>query len=199
MRVVGGDLRSRRLTGPPKGVRPTSDRVREALFARLGDLRGARVLDLFAGTGALAIEALSRGAEAAVLVERSAGALRTIRRNLADLGLEGRAEVLPGDAASVVRRLPGDDPFDLVLLDPPYGEDRRGVLPSAAAGSDGLAAALSALVEARVLTARATVVVEGAKRHPVAPPRGLRVEAWKDYGDTRLTWLCPGGAFRESS
>jgi len=101
-------------------VRPTSDRVREALFGKLGDLDGFRVLDLFAGTGALAIEALSRGAEAAVLVERAASSLDVIRANLDVLGLAGRAQVIRGDVAKIVRRLAGAEVFDRVLLDPPY-------------------------------------------------------------------------------
>ena len=94
VRVVGGELRSRRLARPPEGVRPTSDRVRESLFGRLGDLRGCRVLDLFAGTGALAIEALSRGAEMAVLVDRSSRSLNALRENLESLGLTTRAQVI---------------------------------------------------------------------------------------------------------
>lgn len=178
MRIVGGELRSRRLARPPEGVRPTTDRVRESLFARLGDLRGVRVLDLFAGTGALAIEALSRGAEAAVLVDHSARSLNAIRENLASLGLESRARVIRGDAAKTSRRLRGTGRFDLVFLDPPYDSAQVGP-------------ALAALVEADLLAPDATVVVESPKRHALAPVAGLTVRDARTYGDTRLTWLVP--------
>ncbi|MFP6624553.1 MAG: 16S rRNA (guanine(966)-N(2))-methyltransferase RsmD [Myxococcota bacterium] len=178
MRVVGGELRSRRLARPPAGVRPTSDRVREALFGRLGDLRGCRVLDLFAGTGALAIEALSRGAETAVLIDRSARALNVVRANLESLDLGSRARVICGDAAKAVRRLESADCFDLVFVDPPYESDR-------------LAPALAALVDADLLAAEAMVVVENSKRHALEPVAGLAVRDERSYGDTRLTWLVP--------
>lgn len=180
MRVVGGDLRSRRLTAAPRGVRPTSDRVRESLFATLGDVTGARVLDLFSGTGALAIEALSRGAERAVLVDQARTSLDAIRQNLASLGLQHRAKVVRGDAAHAVARLDAGERFDLVLLDPPYGSDR-------------LTPTLAALVARGVLAPFATLVVETSKRHAVAPVPGLVVRDERTYGDTRLTWLTPEG------
>lgn len=164
--------------GPPEGVRPTSDRVREAVFGKLGDVAGAHVLDLFAGTGALAIEALSRGAESALLVDAAAASVRVIARNLEALGLAERTQVMRGEAVRVCRRLAGRPAFDLVFLDPPYDSDR-------------LPAALRALVENGLLAPRATVVVETAKRHPLARPDGLEVAAEKDYGDTRVTWLSP--------
>lgn len=178
MRVVGGELRSRRLQGPPKGVRPTSDRVREALFARLGDVVGGRVLDLFAGTGALAIEALSRGAAHAVLVDRSTRSLNVIRSNLEALALDARAEVLSGDAVRVALRLAGSEPFDTIFLDPPYDSDR-------------LVPCLEAVVEAGLLAEWGVVVVETAKRHSLAAVPGLAVVDDRTYGDTRLTWLGP--------
>ena len=176
LRVVGGDLRSRRLARPPAGVRPTSDRVREALFGKLGDLEGFGVLDLFAGTGALAIEALSRGAKSAVLVEHAVRPLNVIRANLESLGLASRARVIRGDAVRTTRRLAGTDSFDLVLLDPPYASDR-------------LTPALEALVAADLLAPRATVVVESSKRHSLEPVSGLSIVDERSYGDTRLTWL----------
>jgi 16S rRNA (guanine966-N2)-methyltransferase len=178
MRVVGGELRSRRLQRPPAGVRPTSDRVREALFSRLGDLTGQRVLDLFTGTGALAIEALSRGASHAVLVDQSSGSLAVARSNLANLDLEDRSRVVRGDAVRVARQLSGSPPFDLVFLDPPYGSDR-------------LVPGLEVLVEVGLLAPGATLVVEGPKRHALAPVSGLAVVDERGYGDTKLTWLTP--------
>jgi 16S rRNA (guanine966-N2)-methyltransferase len=180
VRVVGGELCSRRLAPPPEGVRPTSDRVREALFARLGDLRGCRVLDLYAGTGALAIEALSRGAQDAVLVDRSLGALNVIRSNLQSLGLESRGRVIRGDAVKTLRRLKGTQVFDLVFVDPPYA-------------SDQVVLALAALVEAGVLVGAATVVVESPKRHSLPPVVGFSIQDERSYGDTRLTWLVSQG------
>lgn len=127
MRVVAGELRGRRLAAPSgTSTRPTSDRVREALFSALDSrlaagLRGAVVLDAFAGSGALGIEALSRGAAVAVFVERDAGALKVLRRNLADLGIQSRGRVLAGDVQALARRgaLAGTV-FSLILLDPPY-------------------------------------------------------------------------------
>jgi 16S rRNA (guanine966-N2)-methyltransferase len=152
--------------------------VKESLFARLGDVRGARVLDLFAGTGALAIEALSRGAARAVLVDLSARAVGVVRRNLAALGLEQRARLIRGDAVRSVRRLAGSEHFDLVLLDPPYDSDR-------------LEPSLRAIVESAVLAPGAVVVVETAKRHSLPPVFGLTLLEARSYGDTRLIWLAP--------
>ena len=122
MRVIAGTAKAIRLGRVPPGVRPVSDRAREGIFSSLsGTLPGARVLDLFAGTGALGIEALSRGAERAVLVERNPAAVRAIRDNLERTGLTDLAQIVRGDALAYVG---GADPvrgrFDLVLADPPY-------------------------------------------------------------------------------
>lgn len=120
MRVVSGLARGRRLSAPPgRQTRPTSDRVRESMFnmlMSLGVIDGARVADLFAGTGALGIEALSRGAASAVFVDDDAAAVRVIRSNLEQTGLAG-GEVVRAD---VLRWAPGAGPFDLVFCDPPY-------------------------------------------------------------------------------
>ena len=122
MRVVAGELRGRRLVAPDGlDTRPTTDRVREAVFnslASMGLVVDATYVDLFAGTGALGIEALSRGAEHCTFVERDARALRALKENLAALGLTDRATVLPNDALAVSRRLPA---VDVVVADPPYG------------------------------------------------------------------------------
>jgi len=122
VRVIAGSAKGVRLAPVPPGVRPVSDMAREGLFSSLGEhVHGARVLDLFAGTGALGIEALSRGADGAVFVERDRAAVRTIRENLARTRLADRAEVVRADAAAFVM---GDDtscaPFELALADPPY-------------------------------------------------------------------------------
>ena len=122
MRVVAGELGGRRLEVPEgETTRPTSDRVREAVFNSLYSLDvidGAEVLDAFAGSGALGIEALSRGAARATFVESDRDALAALRRNVAGLGLDGRATVVPGDGVAVVQA--AHDRYDLVLLDPPY-------------------------------------------------------------------------------
>ncbi len=139
MRVIAGHLGGRRLGAPPgRTTRPTSDRVREALFSMLGGLDGLAVLDLFAGSGALGIEALSRGARRAVFVERDAGALAALRANLAALGLEEqRAQVRAGDALRALRAAAARaETYDLVFLDPPYrhatrlGRDCSELLPA---------------------------------------------------------------------
>ena len=116
MRVVAGELGGRRLVAP-RGwrVRPTSDRVREAIFSALGDIGGARVLDLYCGTGALAIEALSRGASRATLVDRN---VRAALGNVRSLGLDDRVDLVRADAISWLKRIARS--FDLIFLDPPY-------------------------------------------------------------------------------
>ena len=174
LRVTGGELRGRRIRVPRgSAVRPTADRVREALFARLGDLAGARVLDLFGGSGALGIEALSRGAARAVFVERAGPVAAVLRRNLDELGVLERSHIAHGDAPGVVRRLAGaGERFDLALVDPPYAEPETTLR------------ALRALATSGILAPRATVVVE-ASRH-AAPPRveGLEPVDERRYGDT---------------
>lgn len=122
MRVVAGSLRGRAIVAPDgQATRPTTDRVREALFnalASAGGIEGARVLDLFAGSGALGIEALSRGASHCTFVERDRPAVEAIRRNVANLGLGDRTSIVVGDVLARLAALP---PVELVLADPPYG------------------------------------------------------------------------------
>jgi 16S rRNA (guanine966-N2)-methyltransferase len=169
LRVVAGHLRGRRLTAPPGcGTRPTSDRVREALFSILGPLGGARVLDLFAGSGALGIEALSRGARHATFVDRDARALAAIRRNLAALELDS-ATVHRRDVRTFLSAASG--PWDIVFLDPPYDDAARWAEP--------LSRALSA-----VLSDDARIVTESDTRSPLILELPLEVE--RVYGDTRI-------------
>ena len=121
MRIVGGSLGSRRLTAPRGPTRPTSDRARESLFAALGPLDGARCLDLFAGSGALGLEALSRGAAHCTFCEVDRAALAALRRNVTALGVEDRARVRALDARRLVRaEAETGARYDLVLVDPPY-------------------------------------------------------------------------------
>lgn len=185
MRITGGTLRSRQLRAP-KGqtTRPTSDRVREALFGILGSagaLAGARVLDLYAGTGALAIEALSRGAARATLVESSREALAALRANLDDLGLAGSAAVVSGPVEKSIDRLARSGPFDLVFADPPWA------LVQGGAPTD----ALVALARAGALAPDATLVLEHAARGTPPEPPGLVRGPTRRYGDTALTFYKP--------
>jgi 16S rRNA (guanine(966)-N(2))-methyltransferase RsmD len=177
VRVVAGKWGGRTIRAPRgTSVRPTTDRVREAVFAILGDdVKGAVVLDLFAGTGAMAIESLSRGAAGAVLVESSPAALGALRANLAALEAEG-AVCLPVDYREAVRRLSSKGrTFDLVFLDPPYGK-----------GLVGQSAGL--LSRAGILAPGAVVVAERASRDPVETlPAEWRERADRRYGDTRIT------------
>ena len=175
MRVIGGFLGSRRLVAPSSGVRPTSDRVREAVFAHLGELSGLRALDLYAGTGSLGIEAISRGAQDAVFVERAAQSLRALNANLSSLGIGDRTRVLRGDVCRCVRRLGREEErFDLVFLDPPY------------ASSQESERAAAAIVDAKLLAEGATLVFELPKRHSLAPISGLVVGERRSYGDTAI-------------
>lgn len=121
MRVVAGELGGRRLHAPRGGpIRPTSDRVREAVFSILGDIAGAEVLDLFAGTGAMGIEAISRGAAHATLVDRAVGAAA---RNVGSLGLDDRVRIVRADVRTFLERDEGR--YDLIFCDPPYRLARR--------------------------------------------------------------------------
>jgi 16S rRNA (guanine966-N2)-methyltransferase len=168
VRVVAGEFRGRRLAAPRGArTRPTADRVREALFSMLGDVSGARVLDLYAGSGALGIEALSRGAGSAVFVERNARAAAVIERNLASLGLEQK--VVRDDAMRFLARAGGT--FDLVFCDPPYDSASRLGGP--------LAERLPALT-----SEDARIVTESDKRWPLELPFPLLTE--RTYGDTRI-------------
>jgi 16S rRNA (guanine966-N2)-methyltransferase len=174
VRVVAGRFGGRRLSAPPgRGTRPTSDRVREALFSILGPLDGARVLDLYAGSGALAIEALSRGAASAVLVERDPRAVAVIRANLRALGLgEPEARVHAGPARSALRNASErGDTYDLVLLDPPYRS------------APELGRELSAALEP-LLAAGGRVVTESDRRAPLELLLPLTHE--RRYGDTLI-------------
>ena len=175
MRVIAGRLGGRRLTAPRgAATRPTSDRVREALFSALGDVAGALVCDLYAGTGALGIEALSRGARRAVFVESARPALAALRQNLAALGLgDDVARVLPLSVERALELLPPEGRFDLAFLDPPYAA----LLPAAAA-----AARL-----APALAPGGRLVLEHASRDAAPEIQGLARDATRTYGDTAVS------------
>jgi 16S rRNA (guanine966-N2)-methyltransferase len=169
VRVVAGRLGGRSLVAPRgRSTRPTSDRVREALFSILGPLDGERVLDLYAGSGALGIEALSRGAGEAVFVDSDQRAVAAIRRNLEAIGVE--APVQRRDALAFLRDA-SERPYDLVFLDPPYSSASQ------------LAGPLSERLPA-VVTKDALIVSESDKRNPLELTLPLIDE--RVYGDTRI-------------
>ncbi len=187
MRVIAGELGGRRLKAPGgRDTRPTSDRVREAVFAMLGDVHAASVLDLFAGTGALGIEALSRGARSAVFVERDAAAARVLKGNLASLGIAGEAvEVRQVEALKALREANArQETYDLVFIDPPYGRARPTPATSASSIADGWGPRLSAILPA-LLSPGARVVVESDRRAPIA--LDFAIERSRRYGDTSIT------------
>ena len=167
VRITGGELRGRRLQVPKAGVRPTTGKVREAIFSMLGSVEGARVLDLFCGTGALGIEALSRGATAATLVDSRPQAAR---RNVKELALTDRAHVVRSDAARVLRGVEAGS-FDLVLCDPPYRL------------ADRLAADLVHLMP-EALAAGGRAVIESSPARPLELELPLLTE--RRYGDTMI-------------
>ncbi len=172
LRVVGGIYRSRHLHAPPgRDTRPTSDRVREALFSMLGPVDGCRVLDLFAGSGALGIEALSRGAAGAVFVDEDPRAAAVIGRNLDALSIEASVERREARAYLAAAPTAGHPPFDLVFVDPPYSSARS------------LAGPLGELLPP-VLAANARIVTESDKREPLELDLPLVRE--RVYGDTRI-------------
>ena len=175
MRVIAGSLGGRRLKAPAGRVtRPTSDRVREALFAMLADVEHLRVLDLFAGSGALGIEALSRGAGSAVFVERDAGVVRVLRENLEALDIARElTDVRRADALAALQSARArQETYDLIFIDPPYqqahawGPELSAVLPS-------------------LLRPNARVMVESDRRAPL--DLELALERQKRYGDTSIT------------
>lgn len=177
MRVIAGSHRGARLIAPRgAGTRPTADRVREAVFSMLdgagAGFEGMLVLDLFAGSGAMGIEALSRGARAAVFVDSAPAAATAITRNLASLGIE--AEVVRRDALAALRSAPaGARQYDLIFIDPPYQQ------------ASALAASLSVALPT-VLAPGARVVVECSRRRPLMLAPTLPLARERTYGDTLI-------------
>lgn len=189
LRIVGGSFGGRTISVPVDegSVRPTSERLREAIASALearGAIAGRRVLDLFAGSGALAFEALSRGASRATLIERHPAVVRYLQGQIRELALGERARLWAGDAAAFLRSAPASGlagPYDLVLIDPPY-DDTAPVL----------AAVVPALVAGRWLAESAVVVCEydrAGGRRPPAWPSGLVVESTRHYGQTAVDFL----------
>lgn len=176
MRIVGGSLGGRVLRAPAgAATRPTSEKVRQAIFNILPDAEGALVLDVFAGSGALGIEALSRGAAHATFFETAKPALAVVRANLHDLALEDRATVIAGDAVSLAARHSPPGPYRLVFIDPPYRSD--------------LAVRAAQALPPANLAADAVIVIEHDRRN--APPDELGSLLRTDqrrYGDTLVSF-----------
>ena len=189
MRIISGSLKGRQLTSVRgRHTRPTSDRTREALFNILGPgtINDTVILDLFAGTGALGIEALSRGARRAVFVDRDRQALNTLRRNIERCHLESATRIYQWDITKNLSCLnPIQQPFDLIFLDPPYHQNL--ILP-----------ALSHLIRLRALAPSAIVVAEHASKEIILPPHGLTVTDQRTYGRTALTFLTPPASTSEA-
>ncbi|GAB4169858.1 MAG: 16S rRNA (guanine(966)-N(2))-methyltransferase RsmD [Geothermobacteraceae bacterium] len=184
MRIISGTARGHRLaTFSTQTIRPTPDRVREAVFnmlvSRIGPLDGLRVLDLFAGSGAMGIEALSRGADYAVFVDPAREAGRLIERNLRHCRLEGRARLIQRAAASALTEL-GSEHFDLVFLDPPYHSRLAGEL-------------IEALTSRDLLSPGAWLVVEtDSKEEPTPRPSGIDLDVERRFGRIRIELLRKG-------
>ena len=179
MRIVGGTHRGKKLHAPSSdATRPTSDRVREALFNRLSHgfddfaLDGARVLDLFAGTGALGLEAMSRGANFALFVEDATPARGLIRRNIEDMELTGQTKLFRRNALHL-GPLKQQEPFSLIFLDPPYGK---------AMGERALASA----IEGGWLADNALIILEEAKASAIDWPDAVALLDARAYGDTTI-------------
>jgi 16S rRNA (guanine966-N2)-methyltransferase len=180
MRIIGGRFRGRALAGPrSNAIRPTSDRLRETIFNILAHayddpVGGARVLDLFAGAGAMGLEALSRGAAFALFVDEGAEARGLIRANIETLGVGGATRLFRRDATRMGEAKP-NEPFTLVFCDPPYGRD---LAPRA----------LRSCAEGGWLAPGALVVVEEAQGVEVTLPEGFSEIERRDYGETRVVF-----------
>ena len=178
MRIVAGEFRGRQLSTPAGDTtRPTAARAREALFAILADVNGERVLDLYAGSGALGLEALSRGAEQLVLVESSKAAQQAIRSNLQNLGVGARATLLPLRAEAAFKALERLGPFSLVFADPPWADAQAAMV------------ILEKLASTSLLAPAARLVLEHAARTPPTPNAGAPLCAvdTRRWGDTAVT------------
>jgi len=185
LRVVAGQHRGRRLKAPAgKTTRPTTEQVREALFNVLSaQVQGSKVLDLYAGSGSLGIEALSRGAASVVFVEASASAAATLRENLTslDLDLVSTARIVQRRLEQSIHLLESMGPFSLILVDPPFAMVRDGAAIQA----------LERVAAARVLDPDGMLILEFPSDQPDPSIQGLSLERVRAYGDTRLAFYRP--------
>ena len=174
MRVIAGEAKGRRLKAPTSGTRPMADRMREALFSALGDIRDLQVLDLYAGSGSLGLEALSRGAAHATFVELARDAILKLQQNVDATGLGGRSHVEWGDVSAVLAR-PCDRRVDLIFVDPPYAT------PSSAVQRD-----LEAIVTGGWLADTGRIVVHRPAKEFSLNPLGLTLAWERAYGQSHI-------------
>lgn len=183
MRVISGSCKGRRLAAPKsKSIRPALDQVKEAIFNILFDVEGKTVLDLFAGTGSMGIEALSRGAAHCVFVDSSREATALIRENLQRCGLGENAAVFAKNVSVAIEVLGRrEEKFDLIFVDPPYLKSL--VNPT-----------LEKIADYEILAPDGVIVIEHHPKEPITPPAGLRVSDARKYGQTLITLLGTGKA-----
>jgi 16S rRNA (guanine966-N2)-methyltransferase len=174
MRVIAGKAKGHRLKAPTTGTRPMADRMRESLFSALGDLTGVRVLDLYAGSGSLGLEALSRGAVHATFVENARDAIVKLEQNIDATGFHGNADVVWADVGSTLGR-PAMERVDLIFLDPPYS-----MSPGA------VRADLEALVMGGFIADDGRVVVHRPAKESALQPLGLAAVWERDFGQSHL-------------
>lgn len=179
MRVISGSLKGRRLVSPTgQATRPTADRIKESVFNILASsIVNRRALDLFAGTGALGIEALSRGAASAVFIDQAKPALDALRRNIGNLGLEDRSRIIRWDIRKNLNCLASSPPFDLVFMDPPYA-------------TGAVTPALKSLIACGALETSARIVIEHSDREIIAPRMDpLTLIDQRRFGKTLVSFL----------
>lgn len=174
MRVIAGSAKGARLRSPTTGTRPMMDRMKESLFSALGEIGDARVLDLYAGSGSLGLEALSRGAVSAVFVENAREAILKLEQNLEATGLGDKAEVTWIDTKSLLQNIP-DERYDLIFLDPPYN------MPISAVRAD-----CEAIVMHGYLSDDGRVVVHRPAKESTLEPLGLKVAWEREFGQSKL-------------
>jgi 16S rRNA (guanine966-N2)-methyltransferase len=184
MRVISGRAKGRKLAGPrSKSIRPALDKVKEAVFNILFDVSGLDVLDIFAGTGSVGIEALSRGCRRATFIDNSISAVGLIRKNLLLCGFKNLATVIKSSASQAIKRLSKKGlVFDLIFVDPPYLQNL--VNPT-----------LELLSKSKLLKPGSIIIVEHHPKEPILPPDGLVVFDSRKYGQTLVSFLkrAPGG------
>ncbi len=174
MRVIAGEAKGRRLKTPSGGTRPMTDRMKEALFSVLGDVEGTNVLDLYAGSGSLGLEALSRGAKSAIFVDSARDAIVSLEQNVKSTGLGDRSELRWVDVGQILSQ-PADWRMDLIFVDPPYS-----VMP------DSVQTTLEQIVMGGWLADHGRVVLHRPERERMLHPLGLILDWSREYGQSRL-------------
>jgi 16S rRNA (guanine966-N2)-methyltransferase len=175
MRVIAGEAKGTRLKSPGTGTRPMTDRVKEAVFSSLGDFSGLMILDLYAGSGSLGLEALSRGAKMATFVESAREAILSLERNIEATGMGSRSEIIWADVAATLSR-PADERMDLIFVDPPYSMGKEEVLR-----------ALESIVTGGFLSDDGKVVMHRPGKESRLDPFGLELDWERDYGQATVS------------